>query len=79
VSQSRYTKWDLLEKQERLQLEQCSGTGNWWFPAQVKAGAFMDVLTLGWGWGFFSLAVDSQAFLDELVCFPLIGGGGKQS
>jgi hypothetical protein len=38
----------------------------------VKAGVFMDVLTLDWG--VFSLAMDSWAFSGELVCLPLIGG-----
>jgi hypothetical protein len=45
--QSPYIKWDLLDRKERLQLEQCNGAGNQWLPVQVKAGAFMDVLTLG--------------------------------
>jgi hypothetical protein len=43
MSQSRYRKWDLLEIKERL--EQCSRVQK--LAAQVKAGAFMDVLTLG--------------------------------
>jgi hypothetical protein len=46
--------------------------------AQVKAGAFMEVLSLGWGW-CFSLAVDLRAFSGELVWFAPLSGEGKQS
>jgi hypothetical protein len=42
----------------------CSGK-DWSFYGRSNSG-------LG---GFFSLAMDSQVFLDELVCLPLIGGG----
>jgi hypothetical protein len=42
--------WDLLERKDRLQLEKCSGAQKpRELTAQVKAGVFMDVLTLGWG------------------------------
>jgi hypothetical protein len=46
----------------------------------VKARDFMDVFSSGFGLGFgglFSLAVDSLAFLDELVCLPLTEGEGN--
>jgi hypothetical protein len=73
VSQSWYIKWDLLERKERLQLEKCSGARTvahcsgegWGFYGRFKSG---------FG-GFFSLAMELWAFLDELVCLPLIRGG----
>jgi hypothetical protein len=38
----------------------------------------MDILTLGWGGEGFLLAVDSRAFLGELVWFaPLLGEGNN--
>jgi hypothetical protein len=40
-SQSRYRRWDLLERKERLQLEQCSGA---WKPVARCSGE---------GWGFY--------------------------
>jgi hypothetical protein len=40
---SWYIEEDLLERKERPQLEKRS----WWLAAQVEAGVFMDVLTLG--------------------------------
>jgi hypothetical protein len=56
-----------------IQLEQCSRA---WKPIACCSGE-------GWGFyfnfgfgGLFSLAMDLRAFLDELVCFPLIGWGG---
>jgi hypothetical protein len=75
MNQSRYIKWDLLERKEKLQLEKysgarkpvacCSGEG-WGFYGRSNSG-------LG---GFFSLAVDSWAFSGELVWFaPLLGEG----
>jgi hypothetical protein len=42
----------------------CSGEG-WDFYGRFNSGLS----------GFFSLSVDSWAFLDELVCSPLLGGG----
>jgi hypothetical protein len=69
-SQSRYRRWDLLERKERLQLEQCSGARK---PVARCSGE-------GWGFygrsssalgGFFSLAMGSRAFSGELVCLPL--------
>jgi hypothetical protein len=43
----------------------------------VKAGVFMNVFTSELG-GFFSLAMDSRAFSDELVWLaPLLGEGNN--
>jgi hypothetical protein len=78
VSQSWYRKWDLLERKERLQLDQCSGArkpvacctgGGWGFYGHSNSG--LD--------GFFSLAMDSWAFSGELVWFAPLLGEGKQS
>jgi hypothetical protein len=65
----------LLERKERLQLEKCSG-------AQKPVACCSDE---GWGFyghfnsglgGFFSLAMDLQAFSGELVWLaPLLGEG----
>jgi hypothetical protein len=65
-------KWDLLERKERVQLEQCSGAqkpvAHYW--------VFMGVLTqLG---GFFHWPCISRAFSGELVWFaPLLGEGNN--
>jgi hypothetical protein len=77
MGQSWYIKWDLLERKERLQLEKCSGAqkpvahcsgGGWGFYGHSNSG-------LG---GFFPLAMDSRAFLGELVWFaPLLGEGNN--
>jgi hypothetical protein len=73
-----YIKWDLLERKERLQLEYCSGAQK---PVASCSGE-------GWGFygcsnsvlgGFFSLAMDSWTFSDELIWFALLLGEGKQS
>jgi hypothetical protein len=66
----------LLERKERLQLEQCSGT---WKPVAHCSDE---------GWGFyghfnsglgvlFSLAMNLWAFLGELVCFIPYWGRGN--
>jgi hypothetical protein len=80
MSQSRYIKWDLLEKGKATAREaqkspegkpvaRCSG-GGWGFYGRPSSG-------LG---GFFSLAVDSRAFSGELVWLaPLLGEGNNQS
>jgi hypothetical protein len=49
-----------------------------WLAAQVKAGVFMNILTLELG-GFSSLAMDSRAFSGELVWLAPLLGEGKQS
>jgi hypothetical protein len=68
----------LLERKERLQLEKCSG-------AQKPVACCSDE---GWGFygrfnsglgGFFSLAMDLQAFSGELVWFAPLLGDRKQS
>jgi hypothetical protein len=46
--------------------------------AQVKAEVFNGRFNSGLG-GFFSLAMDSQAFSGELVWFAPLLGEGKQS
>jgi hypothetical protein len=79
MRQGQYTKQDLLERKERLQLEQCREPRNQWLPAQVKAGAFYGRFNSGLGYrlgGFFSLAVDSHAWdlVNKLVCFLLMEG-----
>jgi hypothetical protein len=56
-----------------LQLEKSSGA---WNPVACCSGwGFYGRPSSGLG-GFFSLAMDLQAFLDELACLPLIGGVG---
>jgi hypothetical protein len=76
MSQSWYMKWDLLERKERLQLENCSGA---WKPVARCSGE-------GWGFyghfnsglgGFFSLAVDLRTFSGELVWFAPYWGRGN--
>jgi hypothetical protein len=74
LSQSRCAKWDLLERKERLQLEKCSGAPKLVARCTGEGWGFYGRLNLGLG-GFFSLAVDSQAFSGELVCLPLMGEG----
>jgi hypothetical protein len=49
-------------------------SGNWWLPAQVKAGAFYGCFNSGLG-GLFLLVMDLQALLDDLVCLLLLWGG----
>jgi hypothetical protein len=70
MSQSWYMKQDLLERKKRLQLEKSSGAQKLVAPCSVKAGVFMDVLTLGW-WGAVGGGSHwpwiSWAFLGELV------------
>jgi hypothetical protein len=78
MSQSRYIKWDLLERKERLQLRCyggvqkpvacCTGDG-WSFYGHSNSGLS----------GFFSLAMDSRAFSGELVWFAPLLVEGKQS
>jgi hypothetical protein len=50
--------------------------GSQWLAAQVKAGFFFSNSGSG---GFFSLAVDLQAFSGELVWFAPLLGQRKQS
>jgi hypothetical protein len=69
-----YMKYDLLERKERLQLEQCSRARKPVAPCSGEGWGFYGCFNSGSG-GFFSLAVDSRAFLDELVCCPLMVGG----
>jgi hypothetical protein len=78
MSQSWYIKWDLSERKERPQLEKSSGAQkpvahcsgeSWGFYGHSNSGLF----------GFFSLAVDSWAFLGELVWFAPLLGVEKQS
>jgi hypothetical protein len=77
-SQSQYRKWDLLERKERVQLEKCNEAWKPVAPCSGEGWGFYGRFNSGVG-GFFSLAVDSWTFLDELVCLPLIGEEGKQS
>jgi hypothetical protein len=51
VSQSWYTKRDLLERKERLQLEQCIGARKLVALCSGEGLAFMDILTLDLGKG----------------------------
>jgi hypothetical protein len=62
-----------IERKERLQIEQCSGAWKAVAHCSSEAWGFYGCFNSGFG-GFFSLAVDSWAFLDKLVCLPLIGG-----
>jgi hypothetical protein len=78
ISQSQYIKWDLLERKEKLQLEQCSGAGKPVAPCSGKGWGFYGRSNSGLG-GFFSWAVDLRAFSGELVWFAPLWGGGKQS
>jgi hypothetical protein len=78
MSQSQYIKWGLLERKERLQLEECIRA---WKLVTCWSGE-------GWGFygctsselgGFFSWAVDSQTFSGELVWLAPLLGEEKQS
>jgi hypothetical protein len=68
-------KKDLLEREEKLQLEQCSRAWKPVAPCSCKGWDFYGHFNSGLG-GLFSSAMDLWAFLDELVCLCLIGGGG---
>jgi hypothetical protein len=70
-----YIKWDLLERKKRLQLEECSGARKLVTCCSGEGWGFYGRSNSGLG-GFFSLTVDSWAFLGELVWFaPLLGEG----
>jgi hypothetical protein len=68
MSQSWYTKWDLLERKQRLQPEQWSGARKPVAPCSGKGWGFYGCFNSGLG-GFFSLAMDLWAFLGKLICF----------
>jgi hypothetical protein len=46
VSQGQYTKWDLLQRKERLQLEQCSGAQKLVAPCSGEGWGFLWTLEL---------------------------------
>jgi hypothetical protein len=78
MSQSWYIKWDLLQRKERLHLEKCSGTQKLVARCSGEGWGFYGRSSSGLG-GFFSLAMDSQAFSGELVWFAPLLVEGKQS
>jgi hypothetical protein len=78
MSQSQHIKWDLLERKERLQLSYCSGARRLVARCTGEGWGFYGRFNSGLG-GFFSLAMDLQAFSGELVRFAPLLGEGKQS
>jgi hypothetical protein len=68
MSQSRYIKWDLLERKERLQLRYCSGARKPLAHYTGEGWGFYGHSNSGLG-GFFSLAMDS--WLSQVNWFGL--------
>jgi hypothetical protein len=69
-----HIKWHLLERKERLQLEQCSGAWKLLAYCSGEGWSFYGRYNSGLG-GFFSLDMDLQAFSSELLWFATYGGG----
>jgi hypothetical protein len=70
-------KWDLLERKERVQLEQCSRAWKSVTRCSGEGWGFYGYFNSGLG-EFFSLAMDSRAFSGELVWLaPLLGEGNN--
>jgi hypothetical protein len=78
MSQCQYTKQDLLERKERLQLEKPSGAQKLVVHCSGEGWGFYGHSNTGLG-GFFSLAMDLWTFSGELVWFSPLLGEGKQS
>jgi hypothetical protein len=76
MNQSRYRKWDLLERKERLQLEKCSGAWKRVARCSGEGWGFYGCSNSGLG-GFFSLAVDLWLSQVNWFGLHLYRGRGK--